>query len=357
MSPPTQPYRPYAAVHQEAVMNGPGDARPTAIQVVKDLKAIGGSVGKTAVITGCSTGLGVETAKALYEAGMTLFLTARDMKRLEGVIDDIVANSATFPPSQTSSSKPPRPAGVEIHLDSLQSVREGAATIISQTPSINFLITNAGVMATPYGLTVDGFETQLGTNHMAHFLLFQLLKPALLTAAKPDSPSRVVTLSSTGHARAGIQFDDMSWTADPAKYDKWVGYSQSKTANIYMASSITRHYGARHLIGLSVHPGGIMTELAKHMDDADMNRIRFDDMTPRMKNLEQGAATTVWATLSPHFDSVANGGRYLCDVGEGWLVEKPLPAGPGYVQHAFDEQSEERLWEISCAAVGVSSRD
>nr|POE65647.1 putative oxidoreductase [Quercus suber] len=335
MSPPAQPYQPYAALHTDAAMKGPGDTRPTALQVVKDLDATGAFTGKTAVITGCSTGLGVETARALYEAGMALFLTARDMKRL-GWRDrrhrhqqhslpawpELVSNSST----------------AEGDRDSSRFSRQRAQ----------------GGCRDPFA---HGFETHIGTNHMSHFLLFQLLKPALLSAGTADCPSRVINLSSAGHIRSGIHFDDISWTAKPSEYERWTGYGQSKTANIYMANSITRHYSCRHLIGLSVHPGGIFTELGKHMTDDDRKRIDLAKMTPRMKNVEQGAATTVWATLTPHFNSVANGGRYLCDVGESGPLKDRFPAGPGYAAHAYDEQSEERLWEISCAAVGVSSQE
>lgn len=350
MLPPTEPYQPYAAAHLNT--KGPGDARPTAFQVLEDCKAIDTLRGKVAVITGCSTGLGVETVRVLYEAGLTLFLTSRDMKRQEGVIHDIVANSPIF---KDAADKPPRPTGVEIHLDSLDSVRKGAEAILGQTNAIHLLINNAGVMAIPYEKTADGFEIHLETNHMAHFLLFQLLEPALLRSAASKATGRVITLSSAGHRFSGFRFDDMNWAADPSKYNRWEGYGQSKTANVYMAASITRHYASKGLIGLSVHPGGIITELGKHMVEEDLQVSKLGQWDHLMKNVEQGAATSVFAALSPHFDDTGNGGRYLADVGEDDPVgSNSYPAGPGYAAHVYDEEKEEQVWRISCEAVGVS---
>ena len=153
MPAPTNPFQPYASVHVET--NGPGDARPTALQVVKDCNQIGKLKGKSALITGCSSGIGVETARALYEGGATLFLTARDMPKLEKVIDDIV--------SKAEAKGVPRPVGIEMHLDSLAGVRKGVEEFKAKSNGqLNILIENAGVMACPYSQTVDGFERQIG---------------------------------------------------------------------------------------------------------------------------------------------------------------------------------------------------
>ena len=158
--------------------NGPGDARPTALQIIKDEDLVGKLVGKTAVITGCSSGIGVEAARALHATGATVFATARNASKLLEVIKEIEdgdpANKAPIVP-------------VIMDLVSLKSVREGAKTILEKSGGkINILIANAGVMATPRGRTEDGFETQFGTNHLAHFLLFLLLKDAMLAASTPE---------------------------------------------------------------------------------------------------------------------------------------------------------------------------
>lgn len=158
---PETPYMPYAAVHEH--LNGPGDSRPTTEQILKDNNAHGKLKGKTILITGCSSGIGVETAKALYETGAQLFLSARDIPKLQKVIDEIIA--------QASNKDTPRPEALEIHLDNLESVRKGAEEFQKRSNQLNILINNAGVMACPYSKTKDGFELQIGTNHFAHFLL------------------------------------------------------------------------------------------------------------------------------------------------------------------------------------------
>jgi NAD(P)-dependent dehydrogenase (short-subunit alcohol dehydrogenase family) len=152
---PQTPYQPYASVHQET--KGPGDDRPTALQIIKDCNAAGTLKGKTILITGTSSGIGVETARALYETGAQLFLTARDIPKLEKVIEDIVSNS--------SAKDVPRPQAIEIHLDSLASVRDGAEDFKKRSNGqLNMLICNAGVMACPQAKTQDDLELQIGTS-------------------------------------------------------------------------------------------------------------------------------------------------------------------------------------------------
>jgi NAD(P)-dependent dehydrogenase (short-subunit alcohol dehydrogenase family) len=158
--------------------DGPGDSRPTALQIIKDEDLVGKLAGKNIVITGCSSGIGVEAARALHATGATIFATARNEQKLLEIIkelqDDDPSNKAPIVP-------------VIMDLVSLKSVREGAKTILEKSGGkINILINNAGVMATPRGRTEDGFETQFGTNHIAHFVLFLLLKNALLAASTPE---------------------------------------------------------------------------------------------------------------------------------------------------------------------------
>lgn len=155
---PAEPYQPYFGVHEKT--NGPGDARPTAIQVVKDCDMMGKLAGRNILITGCTSGLGIETARALYEAGAKLFLQGRDIPKLNETIDQLVSKAEY-------NKNGERPVPIEIHLDSLESVRKGAESVKEKSGGkLNMLILNAGVMATPYGKTKDGFETQIGINHV-----------------------------------------------------------------------------------------------------------------------------------------------------------------------------------------------
>lgn len=325
----------YAAVHQNS--KGPGDARPTALDIVKDEGLQGKLTDKVVLITGCSSGIGIETAKALNTTGAKLFLGVRDTVKGQAALSDIL--------------KPGHVELLKMDLNSLDSVRSAAEEFKHKSKTLNILINNAGVMATPEGKTVDGFETQFGTNHLAHFLLFQLLKPALLASSTPSFNSRVVCLSSSGHRGAGIQFDDYNF--EKGDYAPWTAYGQSKTANIYMANEIDRRYGAKGLHGLSVMPGGIMTGLQVHV--IDQLSAGLDAARNYMKSPEQGAATTVYAALSREWEG--RGGRYLEDCQESGKTEDPSPLAVGYHPGAYNEEGEKRLWADSLKFVGIKDDD
>lgn len=217
-------------------------------------------------------------------------------------------------------------------------------------------INNAGVMATPYGLTEDGFETQLGICHLAHFLLFELVKPLLRDSAKASgTTSRVINLSSAGHRIAPIDFETPNFTE--ATYNPYAAYGAAKTANILMTNAITRYYGDQHLTGLAVHPGGIpATGLWKTLTVEQLTSMGdAEAMTRTFKSPAQGAATTVWAAVSPRFEDVANGGRLLGDVGEcRAAVESDAADSPSYAPWAYDVESEDRLWRMSLKMVGLA---
>lgn len=250
----------------------------------------------------------------------------------------------------------PAPEAIELQLKSLDSVRKAAKAIESKTTSLDILICNAGIMAVPYYLTEDGLESQMGVNHFAHFLLFQLLQPLMQKAAeKSKVPSRVVSVSSSGHWFSGVRFEDLHSKRHPMTYNKWQAYGQSKTANIDMCNSITRHYASQGIIGLPLNPGVIATNLGRHLTESDHSEFSFTpELVNAFKTPEQGAATTVWAALSLHFDDVENGGRYLADCGESG---PPKPgahaADTGYDPHAYDVEKEEKLWELSLKTVGL----
>ncbi|CAD0087966.1 unnamed protein product [Aureobasidium vineae] len=337
MPAPSHPFQPYADRYLDHT--SAGDVKPTAFQIVRDLELEDKLQEKVILITGTSAGLGLETARALHATGAKLYLTFRNKAKVEAIVKELMAS---YPQGQ-------HPTLIGMELSSLDSVRQAAKQFLDQQQRLDILVTNAGIMGVPEGRTADGFEMQLGTNHFGHFLLFQLLKPVLLTSGTAGSPSRVITLSSAAHKASGIFFDDL----DLAKqgYRPLLAYAQSKTANMYMANSIDRHYGAQILRGLSVHPGLIITtELARDLSDED--KRMFASIAHVARSAEQGAATTVWAALSPRFND--HGGVYLADIGEsGPAAEDEVLVGPGYAPHAYDEEAEEKLWKLSYQAVGL----
>ncbi|EMC97101.1 hypothetical protein BAUCODRAFT_23481 [Baudoinia panamericana UAMH 10762] len=333
----------YAASHVST--QGPGDARPTALQIVEDEGLTGKLVDKVFLVTGVSSGIGIETLRALYATGAHVYGTVRDMDKGEEVVRDIKAKGQGGEITL-----------IPMEMDSLASIKKGAEQFLSQSKQLNGLIGNAGgsVMATPYGKTQDGFETQFGTNHIGHFYLFQLLKHALLDSSTPEFPSRVVSVSSMGHRCGEVRFDDYNFE-DPDTYEAWTAYGQAKTANIYFANEIERRYGARGLHATSLHPGGIATALQRHLDPELLKGWANDEITRYMKSPEQGAATTVYAALSKEWAN--KGGKYLSN-----CVEQPAfdaPDGPlslksdGYERWAYDEEKASRLWRDSLRMVGL----
>ncbi|KAF2166477.1 hypothetical protein M409DRAFT_66528 [Zasmidium cellare ATCC 36951] len=345
MPPSNNPYQPYADAHKNP--KGPGDARPTALQIIGDCNAAGKLVGKTVVITGCSGGIGQHVAAAMYETGAQLYLIARNMPKLEKVINDIVSHS--------SSKGYPRPIAIEMHLDNLVSVKAGAQVIKSLTDKVDVLINNAGMSGAPLSKTVDGFEIHMGTNHFAHFLLFHELQPFLEhTAKKSGTTSRIVTVASSSHMLSGIRRDDYNYEKHPEEYTKMEAYGQSKTANIYMSNAIARHFSTQGLTGLAVHPGSVFegSEFARNLTEEGFAAFGGEEvlqkLKPLFKNAEQGAATVVWAAVSFYFDDVTKGGKYLADVGEGIpQAAGATDEGPGYAPHAFDKEGEDWLWKES----------
>lgn len=320
----------YAAVH--ASPKGPGDARPTALQIVQDEKLEGKLSDKVILITGVSSGIGVETARALFATGAQLYLAARDLDKARGALPDLVTSD--------------RVHLLELDLNSLASVRACAASFLAQSKTLNIFIANAGVMACPEGRTKDGFETQLGTNHLAHFLLFHLLQPTLVSSATPTSTSRAIFLSSVAHRIAEVNFENINLAGI---YDEWVAYGQSKTAPVWTANEIERRYGSKGLHATSVNPGAIWTDLQRHMADQSM----FEGLEEYFKSPAQGAATTVWAALAPDFNDL--GGKYLesCQVANAW-TESNGQWGDGYAPWAYDEVKEGKLWKASLELLGLT---
>lgn len=331
--------RPYAEQHVHP--HGPGDQRPTAEQVVRDQNLVDALPGHNILITGCTSGIGVETARALYLTGVNIYITARDMTKGSAVAAEL-------------STDPLRPVKViEMSLDSFDSIRNGAASFLSQESELNVLINNAGVMACPQGKTADGYELQFGTNHLGHFLLFQLLKTALLAGSTSERPSRVISVASTGHRNiTTLEFDDLDFSK--SKYSPMKAYGNSKLANIYFANELTRRYQDQGLHALSLHPGSIATPLQRHVQGSALFDavMKNPDYQAQVKSVEQGAATTVWATVGKEW--MHRGGVYLENVGEAGPAESKGPLyRPGYSKAAFNPEDANRLWEVSGQICGI----
>jgi NAD(P)-dependent dehydrogenase (short-subunit alcohol dehydrogenase family) len=292
--------------------------------------------GRTAVVTGASGGLGLETARSLASHGATVVIAARDRAKCDAAAASI---QEQVPGAEVDV--------VLVDLSSLGSVRAAAAEVAQRHPRVDLLVDNAGVMACPLARTADGFEMQFGTNHLGHFLFTVLLADQLVAAA----PSRVVVLSSAGHRQGGIRWDDPNYARED-EYFNWDAYGQAKTANALFALELDRRLAPRGVHAFSVHPGVIMTDLARHMtkDDFDWMASRAPSGGDfRFKSVEQGAATSVWAATAPELD--AHGGAYLEDCSVAEPTEDP-DAPSGVRPWARDPEAAARLWALSEELVG-----
>ncbi|KAL3479384.1 hypothetical protein BJX99DRAFT_268335 [Aspergillus californicus] len=325
----------YAASHISP--NGPGDARPTALQIIQDENLTGQLTGKAIFITGCSSGIGIETARALSTTGATLYLTARDLTKARAALGDVCNNKNVHL--------------LHLDLNSFSSVREAAAEFLAKSSTLNILICNAGIMIPPEGRTADGFELQFGTNHLAHFLLIQLLKETLLQSALPSFPSRVVLVSSSAHRQSEVRFTDYNFEHTP--YDPWKAYGQSKTAMIWAANELDRRFASAGLNAYSLHPGSIVSGLQKHVtEEMRAYFASIPGLKENWKSPEQGAATTVWAALARELEG--RGGTFL----ENCRVIGPLGDGagvlePGFAPWVYDRGKAERLYDLSLRLVGL----
>ncbi|PGH05695.1 hypothetical protein GX51_02855 [Blastomyces parvus] len=328
----------YAAVH--ANPQGVGDSRPTALQIVENEGMAGKLDGKVVVITGVSSGLGVETVRAMAATGATLYLTARDLDKAKAALSEI------FNPETMHL--------VQMDQASLDSVRNAAKSILAKTDRVNILINNAGIMAVPdLQLTVDGYEAHFATNHLSHFLFFQLLKSAMLAGTSPEFQSRVVNMASSGHRAGGINPSD-NYHYQKGDYNPSLAYVQSKTANIYMANEIERRFGSLGLHATSVHPGGIATGLGRHLPAEYLQSLyQNQDLIKMFKNPEQGAATSVWAAIGKEWEG--RGGRYLSDCAEAMPGEDDMNVWSATsVSYTYSPENEARLWKDSLHMVGLS---
>jgi NAD(P)-dependent dehydrogenase (short-subunit alcohol dehydrogenase family) len=293
--------------------------------------------GKLALVTGASAGIGVETVRALASAGAEVVMAVRDTAKGEKAAEQI---RESVPAAQLEIR--------ELDLASLESVRAFGTRFRSEHDSLDLLINNAGVMACPPGQTADGFELQIGTNHLGHFALTAELLPALRKAAAAGSDVRIVNLSSRGHMRGGINFDDPHFRS--REYDKFEAYGQSKSANILFTVELEKRLAAAGIHSFAVHPGVIATELSRHLtrDDFKAMASRAPAGALTLKSIPAGAATSVWAATSP--DLAGTGGRYLEDVHVAEVANEGRTEG--VAPHAIDTDVAERLWTWSEDQIG-----
>ncbi len=306
----------------------------TAQQVVAEIDLSG----RSAVVTGGYSGLGLETTRALAGAGAAVIVPARDRAKAQRTL-----------------------AGIDnVRIEAMDltdpaSIAAFAERIVASGAPVSILVNSAGIMATPLARDADGHESQFSTNHLGHFRLVAGLWPALAKAGG----ARVVSVSSRGHQIGPVDFDDYDFRT--RAYDKWQAYGQSKTANALFARGLDRRGAAHGVRAFSLHPGVILTYLARHLSEEEINAFdvydengnRRVDPSRDIKSPEQGAATSVWAAASPQLDGI--GGVY-CEDCEVALPQGEAEGNKGVAPWAMDPDEAERLWMLSERLTGLSLR-
>ena len=303
--------------------------------------------GKRILVTGASAGLGVETARALAAHGAHVVGAARDLAKAEAataqVRKDAVANGGSLELAA-------------LDLADLKSVRACAEQLLAKGEPFDVVIANAGVMATPFGHTADGFETQFGTNHLGHFVLVNRIAPLIRAGG------RLINLSSSGHRFSNVDLEGPNFERTP--YDPFVAYGRSKTANVLFAVAFDKRHREHGVRAAAVHPGAIHTELGRYVDQSQIQKM-IDQMNQQLaaegkppfqfKTIPQGAATSVWAAVVASVDEI--GGRYCenCHVGEVVPDHVTISAiSEGVRGYALDPNTAEALWHKSEELVGES---
>ena len=308
-------------------------AKSTADEVLSgiDLK------GKRFLITGVSSGIGLETARSLVAHGASVVGAVRNLAKAE--------------PATASVRDAALQGGgslelINLDLASLQSVRACADKLLADGQPFDAIIANAGVMATPFGRTIDGFEVQFGTNHLGHFALINQIEPLLV------DNGRLVVLSSLSHRGADIDLDDPNF--EQQAYDPWVAYSRSKTANSLFAVEFDRRHRDRGIRAASVMPGNSLTDLPRHFSPEDLQELlqtvdaaRTEAGLPpkELKEIPQAAATSVWAAVVADKDEI--GGHYLEDCAVAPINDTPNPFADGVRSYALDANKAKQLWAKS----------
>jgi NAD(P)-dependent dehydrogenase (short-subunit alcohol dehydrogenase family) len=303
--------------------------------------------GKRILVTGVSAGLGIETARALVAHGAQVVGAARDLEKAKAATEQVRRAA------QVSNS------GFELvalDLADLKSVRTCADRLLASGEPLDVIIANAGVMATPFGHTADGFETQFGTNHLGHFVLVNRIAPLL----RPGG--RLISLSSTGHRAANVDLEDPNFEQTP--YEPFVAYGRSKTANALFAVEFDRRHRDRGVRAAAVHPGGIQTELGRHVDQSafqqmidqiNQERAAAGEPLYQLKTIPQGAATSVWAAVVAPAEEI--GGRYCENCHVSHFIPDDVTLNfdrEGVRGYALDPENAAALWKKSEELVGES---
>lgn len=293
--------------------------------------------GRRFLVTGTSSGIGLETARSLAAHGASVVGTVRDPAK---------ADRATASVREAAANAGGSFELVQLDLASLRSVITAADEILSDAAAFDAIIANAGVMATPLGWTVDGFELQFGTNHLGHFAFVNRIAPLLADGG------RLVMLSSQAHRVSDVDLTDPNFKAQP--YDPMVAYGRSKTANTLFAVAFDERHRERGIRGAAVMPGNSLTDLPRHFAEEDLQKL-FDTVGKsraeaglppgELKEIPQAAATSVWAAAVADKDEI--GGRYLEDCAVAPIDDRPIPFADGARAYALDAAKAGQLWAKS----------
>ncbi|MCO1599006.1 SDR family NAD(P)-dependent oxidoreductase [Micromonospora sp. RHAY321] len=278
--------------------------------------------GRRAIVTGGSSGIGVETARALASAGAQVTLAVRNTDAGHRAADDITASTGND----------------RILVAPLDLADQGSVAdfVANWDGPLHMLVNNAGIMAAPEMRTPQGWEMQFATNHLGHFALATGLRPALAAA----DGARIASVSSAAHLRSPVVFEDIQYERRP--YEPWEAYGQSKTANVLFAVEATRLWADDGIVANSLMPGAIQTNLQRYVTEEELNRLRAGNAAA-WKTVEQGAATSVLVAASPLIDGA--GGRYFEDCQEAGLAQPGERRG--VAAYALDPEAAERLWQVS----------
>jgi NAD(P)-dependent dehydrogenase (short-subunit alcohol dehydrogenase family) len=313
---------------KETPMAGPFGEETTTDEVLAGVDL----AGKRILVTGASAGLGVETSRALTAHGAKIVGAARDLAKARAATAHIEGMEL-----------------IELDLASLASVRKAADGLNADGRPFDVIIANAGVMACPFGKTADGFETQFGTNHLGHFVFVNRIAGLL------GDGGRLVNLSSRGHRLSDVNLDDPNFETTP--YTEFGAYGRSKTANILFAVEFDRRHKTRGVRAAALHPGGIQTELGRHMTP-EVRQTLIDSIAAnnppgapafRYKTIPQGAATSVWAAVVAPAEAV--GSRYCEDCHVAEIVDDNTFL-EGVRAYAVDPDNAKALWAKSEEMVG-----
>ncbi len=285
-------------------------------------------LGRRAVVTGAASGIGVETARALAQTGADVTLAVRDIAAGDRVARDIVRSTGNE----------------QVHVAHLDLANRESIDAFAGNwwGPLHLLVNNAGVMACPERHTPEGWELQFATNHLGHFALALGLQEALAV----DGDARIVSLSSGAHLRSPVVFSDIHF--ERREYDPWLAYGQSKTANVLFAVEATRRWAQDGITANAVMPGGILTNLQRHLSQDVIDGWREgqrNGTVMQFKTPEQGAATSVLVATSPQLEGI--GGRYFEDCNEAMVVADDHEGRDGVRGYALDPAAAAQLWDIS----------